>query len=445
MDTRIAGRWLLAVVPIRPRLSRRRVLRVAAAVVASGSALTAFALSSTGAAAAGGTVNIAVIAPFTGPAANFGVLLSAPCKAATSVINADGGVLGNQLSCLPIDDFGDPADAVPSVQKAFATTSGIDGAVGLESNTAATVVPLVESQKVPFFTADGLNNYNKQTNPYFYRMSPSDGQNGAAYTVAAKELGFKRIAVIYANNIGATGNIPGTLAAFKKLGLKMTINLLLPGDETSYSSTVERVIASKPQAMIFYADDQSSGTFLQNYSQLNGGKIPPMITAGSNETPDFLAAVKPVVSPTYLTKDIYYVGQSLNSKLPAYKTYASSMTAIGAPPALLGLGVISALYDGVNMMSLAMIEANSTSGPVYNKDIAALSKPSKGAVVVNNFTEGLAALKAHKKIVYEGTGGVIHLNKYHNFVGNFGIVVENASGVPTQKSVIPGTTVAKDT
>jgi hypothetical protein len=63
---------------------------------------------------------------------------------------------------------------------------------------------------------------------------------------------------------------------------------------------------------------------------------------------------------------------------------------------------------------------------------------------VHNFNGALAALKAHKKIQYVGTGGVIHLNKYHNFVGNFGILQENSSGAPTQKAVIPGTTVAKD-
>jgi hypothetical protein len=39
---------------------------------------------------------------------------------------------------------------------------------------------------------------------------------------------------------------------------------------------------------------------------------------------------------------------------------------------------------------------------------------------------------------------VIHLDKYHNFVGNFGIVQESASGTPTEKAVIPGTLVAKD-
>ena len=438
MERSTAGRHPLAAIRVPSRLSGGNARRIAAAALASGLALTALAVSSAGATAAGGTLNIAVVAPVTGPGANFGVLLSAPCKAAVSVINASGGVRGNSLSCLSVNDFGDPADAVPSVEKAFATTSGIVSAVGLESNTAATVVPLVEKQNIPFFTANGLDSFDRQTNAFFYRMSPADDQNGAAYAVAAKQLGFSKVAVIYANNIGAEGNIPGTLAAVQKLKMKLTINLTIPGDETSYASTVQRVISSKPQAIIFYADPQTSGTFMQNYSQLTGGKLPPMITAGSNEVPDFLTALKPVVSTTYLTKQIYYVGQSLDSKLPAYKTYAAAMTATGAPAALLGAGVISALYDGINIMSLAMIESHSTSGPVYNKAIVALTQPHKGAVVVHNFAAGKAALNALHKIQYVGTGGTIKFNSHHNFVGNFGIVQENAAGIPSQLSVIPG-------
>ncbi len=428
----------------RPRQHRKWRL-MAAATCSIVTTATAGLVGLSGVAAGSSSpLNVAVVAPFTGPGASFGVLLSAPCKAAISVINKVGGVLGHQLACLPVNDYGDPADAVPSVEKAFATNSNIVAAVGLESNTAATVVPLVERQRIPFFTANGLDAFDRQTSPFFYRMSPADDQNGAAYAIAAKQLGWKRIAVIYANNIGASGNIPGTLTAVKKLGLTMTQNLLIPGDESSYQSTAQRVISSNPQGMIFYADPQTSGTFLRDYSQLTGGKLPPMITAGSNETPDFLTALKPVVSSTYLTSDIYYVGQSLDTKLPAYAGYASSMKATHAPAPLLGLGVISALYDGVNLMSLAMVESNSTSGPVFNKDIITLTRARPGAVVVHDFTSGLRALKAHKQIQYQGTGGVIGFNTYHNFVGNFAISTTDANGVPTQRAVIPGAQVIKN-
>jgi branched-chain amino acid transport system substrate-binding protein len=419
------------------------VTAIAATLVAACSSGTTSSGVSSGSSsqASGSVINVGVVAPFPGVAAEFGILISAPCRAAVSAVNKAGGVLGHQLACREIDDYGDPADAVPSLEKAFATTSNIDEAIGFESNTAATTIPLVEKQDIPFFTAAGLVSYDTQGDPYFYRMSPSDDQNGAAYSVAASNLGYHRVAVIYANDIGASGNIPGTAKAISNLHMTMTENLVIPGDETSYASTVERVIASKPQALIFYADPQTSATFLANYSQLTGGKLPPMITASSNVAPDFFSALKKVVGATYLTKDIYFVGQAVQSTLPAFSTFAAAMKATGAPPATLGSGVISALYDGINLMSLAMIEANSTSGPVYNKDIVTLTQPQPGAVVVHSFAAGAAALKAGHKIQYVGTGGEIQFNASHNFVGSWGVEQLTATGSPVQLSSIPGTTV----
>src|ERR1700730_10986799 len=49
-----------------------------------------------------GPLRVGVIAPFSAPAAEFGKLIGAPCFAATDLINAAGGVMGHQLTCVPI-------------------------------------------------------------------------------------------------------------------------------------------------------------------------------------------------------------------------------------------------------------------------------------------------------------------------------------------------------
>ena len=134
-----------------------------------------------------------VIAPFTGPAAQFGKLLSAPCFAATDLINKAGGILGElQGSCSAIDDTGDPADAVPNVTRAIATTTNLDMALGLESNTAATTVPLVDTAKIPIITTNGLVAFTKNNYPYYWRLTPSDDANGAAFAVWAVQKGYKK-------------------------------------------------------------------------------------------------------------------------------------------------------------------------------------------------------------------------------------------------------------
>ncbi len=196
----------------------------------------------------------------TGPAAEIGNLMSGACYAAQLDVNKAGGVMSRKISCNLIDDTGDPADAVTNVSKALATTSNLDMAVGLESNTAATTIPLVNSAKIPMVSTNGLVAYDSTHDTYFWRMTPSDDQNGAAFVAWANQKGFKRYAVVFQNNIGAQGNEPGVLAAVKSIGGTMTTNITIPGDASSYSSVVARVLAGKPQVLIMAGDPQTSAT-----------------------------------------------------------------------------------------------------------------------------------------------------------------------------------------
>ena len=193
-------------------------------------------------------INVGVIGPMTGPAAEIGSLMSGACYAAVLDVNKAGGVLGRKISCALVDDTGDPADAVPNVTRALATTSNLNMAVGLESNTAATTIPLVNGAHIPMVSTNGLVAYDKTRDAYFWRMTPSDDQNGAAFVAWAARKGDTRVAVVFQNNIGAQGNDPGVVAAVRKSGGTMTTNITIPGDASSYSSVVARVIGGKPEA-----------------------------------------------------------------------------------------------------------------------------------------------------------------------------------------------------
>ena len=404
--------------------------------------------SSTGAAGgtSGGTITIGVIGPMTGPAAEIGNLMSGACYAAALDVNKAGGVLGRKVSCNLVDDTGDPADAVPNVSKALATTSNLDMAVGLESNTAATTIPLVNNAHIPMVSTNGLVAYDKTHDTYFWRMTPSDDQNGAAFYAWAAKKGYKRVAVVFQNNIGAQGNDPGVVAAVKKDGGTMTTNITIPGDASSYSSVVARVLAGKPQALILAGDPQTSATFLSEYKQLNNGKAPPVVTSTDSITPAYFGAVQKVMGTNYMTHDMAFVGSYVSPASPAFAVYKKAVygaSQIKDPATILGVGVIASIYDGINLMALAMQKAHSTTGTAYNADIGKIAAGSAGATVVNSYASALAALKAGKAIRYEGVGGVITFNGYHNSPGNFSASGFDAKGNPVLLGVIPGSQVAQ--
>ena len=410
----------------------------------SSSSSSSTGASSSAPAVAGGTINVGVIGPMTGPAAEIGNLMSGACYAAALDVNKAGGVLGRKVSCDLVDDTGDPADAVPNVTRALATTGNLDMAVGLESNTAATTIPIVNAARIPMVSTNGLVAYDKTADTYFWRMTPSDDQNGAAFVAWAEHLGAKRVAVVFQNNIGAQGNAPGVVAGVSKLGDTMTANITIPGDQSSYSSVVARVLSGKPQALILAGDPQTSATFLSEYRQLSGGHVPPVITSTDSITPAYFSAIQKVMGAAYVTHDMSFIGGYVSQTSPAFAIYKSAVdgaSQIKDPATILGVGVIASIYDGINMMALAMEEAHSTSGPAYNAYIAKIAAGTPGAVIVDSYAAGLAAVKAGKAVHYEGVGGSIQFNAYHNSPGNFAASGFTASGSPVVLGVIPGTEV----
>lgn len=389
-----------------------------------------------------GAINVGVIAPFTGPAAEFGKLLSSPCYAATDLINKAGGVLGHQMHCTSIDDTGDAADAVPNVTRAIATTSNLDMAIGLESNTAATTVPIVNSSKIPFVTTNGLTAFTKNSYQYYWRLTPSDDANGAAFADWAVQKGYKNVAVIFQNGIGSQGNLPGVKSAMPKLGGKLGMQLTIPADSSSYSSEVAKVIAAKPGALIWSADPQTTATFMSEYKQLNNGQLPAMITATDSLTPDFFNALKKVVGVNYITHDVYLVGSSFSQTTPAFHIYKGALTSdpktSGIANTLSAVGPPASVYDGMNVLALAMIKAKSTVGSDYNKFISQIVAPKPGAVVVDNFAAGKQALAAGKQIQYVGVLGPVQFDQYHNSAGTFAANVFAADGSASPVGQISG-------
>lgn len=154
--------------------------------------------------AAGSTLTVADVAPFSGPDAALGPTYLATCYGATSVINANGGVLGHKLTCKSVDTRGEPADAVPAVNQMFASTPNLALVIGCTSDEAASVVPVINAHKMVMFCMTGQSEFDSVHFPYFYRLVPPDLAESYAMVVIAQRLGYKRIALAFGNDWGAT-------------------------------------------------------------------------------------------------------------------------------------------------------------------------------------------------------------------------------------------------
>ena len=366
----------------------------------------------------GGELVAAAFSPFTGPNAPFGPEMMAGCVPAAKAINDAGGVLGNSISCEAVDSEGDPAAAVPAANNLIATTSNLFGVIGPTSNELEATAPLFQQAQIPMFSPSGLVSFNQTDNEFFYRLIPSDDIKGFVLAYWADQQGFTRAAAVFGNDAGSQSNVPTLLQGYDALGHDMVINMKLAQDQTSYRTEVARVIDAAPQVIFTEASPQTSSTFLGELQQQ--GELIPVIGTDVTLQPPWLKAVAGAIGADM---EQIYVGEQPYAPAsgPAWEVFNDALLASGddvEDPEQWSADPYSMIYyDSLIIMALAATAADSVDPATYNEYITQVTDPSPDATVVNSYADGVEALQAGDTIRYEGAGGKVVFNEYHNNIG----------------------------
>lgn len=399
-------------------------MRIAVKALAAALALVtvgACGSSGGGGSPASSTLVVGEFNPFSGPDASFGSEMAGGCLPAIRLINAGGGVLGHQMSCVQEDTRGDPADAVPAAQKMMATETSLVGVLGPSSDEALATAPLLNQGHVPMFVDTGQAAFDHTSDAYFWRITPADDVKGYAMALWAHKAGYTRAAAVFGNDAGAQSDVPTLVRAFTRLGGTIVYNKPFALDQSSYRTEIENVLAAHPQVIFTEVDPQTGSTFLSELQQLHG-LIPVIGTEVTLQAP-WLKAVNGAVGASAMAK--YFEGMQPYAPPtgPAWQAYNRSLLASSAqvpkPSQWSSDPYSMTYYDGVNVMALAMIAAKSTSPTVFNRYVVKVTEPGSGKTVVNTFAAGKAALKAGHQIQYVGAGGPVVFNHWHNSTGAF--------------------------
>ena len=418
------------------------VLIVAAAVgcssnTSSSTSAAAGGSTATGSSAANGSpLAVADVAPFSGPDAALGPTYLASCYGATAAINSAGGVLGHELTCKSVDTRGDPADAVPAVNQMFASTSNLALVIGCTSDEAASVVPVINAHKMAMFCMTGQSEFDSVHFPYFYRLVPPDLEESYAMVAIAQQLGYKKIALAFGNDIGSQTFIQPAIAALKKAGMTLTTNQTLDLKATTFRTEAEAIIQSHPDAIMTEALGAADPTLFAEVKQLGGGKMIPIIGTSAAISPAFFKSAAAAVGATTFTSNFHADNLVVESSGPAYQAFSKALLGEqGKVPGVTGdfTTYLSApggvhLYDGINLAALAMIMAKSTDPSVYGPDIVKIGDGGSGATVCYSFAACAASLKAGKTIRYEGPGGPTNFDSFHDSTGIFQVDTYSDNG-----------------
>src|SRR5215469_14097781 len=420
------------------RTPHGRTSRLLAAIAAVALAGGLAACGSTSASGTGGSLIFADVAPFSGPDAALGPTYLVSCEGAANAINKAGGVLGHTISCTSADTRGDPADAVPAVGSLYSRTKNLVLVIGCTSDEAAAVVPVINSHKTVMFCMTGQSEFDHVHFGYFYRLVPPDLAESYAMTVIAKNLGYKRIALAFGNDIGSQTFVQPAEAAIAKAGMTLVANETLDLNATTFRTEAEKIIQAHPDAIMTEALGSADPTLFAEIKQLNHGKMIPIIGTSAAISPAFFQATARAVGAADFAANFHADNLVTATSGPAYDAFTQALLAVKGKVANAQTGNFTTyftapgavhLYDGMNLAALAMIAAGSTSTAKWEPYLISIGDGVPGAVVVNSFAQGVRELKAGKKIRYVGPGGPTSFDSYHDSPGIFQVDTYTAAGV----------------
>lgn len=209
-------------------------------------------------------------APLTGPAAGLGTGMRDGILAAFAEVNAAGGVKGRKLELVPRDDGYEPDKSVEASKKLLDEDKvfALVGPVG--TPTSAAVEPIVAEKKVPFigpFTgAEFLRNPYK---PHVVNVRASYFQETEEMVERlTKDLGHKKIAILYQNDAFGRAGLAGIQKALDKRGMKLAGEATFERNTTAVRQGLLDLRKADPEAIVIIGPYAPAAEFIKLAKQV---------------------------------------------------------------------------------------------------------------------------------------------------------------------------------
>lgn len=371
--------------------SRRTLLMAGAALAVSGAR----------AARAEDEVRIGALMDVTGPIANFMPALLASVQLAVEEVNAQGGILGGRtLRTVVVDTQGNEQGAVDGARK-LVSVERVPIVVG--PLLSGTVIPAASSVTIPAgipliapsATSPALTTMKK--NDLLFRVVPSDTYEGRVLARLALDKGFKRVALAYSNNDYGVGIAEVFRREFVAGGGTLTADQIHETKKPSYRAELATLAAGKPQALVLIAYAGDSGLTIVKQA-LENNFFDTFI--GTESIRDNV-----MIQQLGAENLQHFIGTAPTSPTDtdAHKKFDDAFTK--ANPNMVNRIFAEQVYDSTFMAALAIQQAGSLQPLAIRDGLRAIAGPDGVAIEPTEWRQAVDALKAGKKIAYNGASG----------------------------------------
>jgi branched-chain amino acid transport system substrate-binding protein len=310
---------------------------------------------------------------------------------AISEINSSvSGVLGGNVGLVTADPAKDAATAANELIEHGATA-----VVGPPPDLAGqwpVVDRITDAGVVVVSPSDSTVGREGLAHPdYYFRAVPSHSIEAAVLGDRILSDHRKRVAVLSVGNDYGRIVTDRLRTTIEEGGAKTVVTSMFDETTTDFAASVQAVANAKPDAIVVVSDQRTQAVIpelLKNRIVKNDG----LYFVGQNVV-DYSAM---------LTKGVLDCGIGAVAGAAASADFSSRL--LGADPGLSNFDFAAEAYDSVNLLALAAISSEGTSGSRIRGELRAVSE---GGTECRGFAECADLLTAGQNIDYEGPSGSV--------------------------------------
>ncbi len=366
-------------------------------------------------------LKIGSLLPATGDLASVGQQMIAAVPLLVDTVNACGGVNGEKVTLVQVDDQTDPAAGAEGMTR-LAEKERVAGVVGsFASSVSTAALPIALRNKVvmisPGSTSPVFTQKASEYQGYWARTAPPDTYQAQALAKLASDRGLKTAGTIVINNDYGVGFEREFTKAFEKLGGTLT-NGSKPTrydpKATTFETEATAAFAGKPKAVaaVLYPD---TGSLIVKSAFENGASQgSQLLLTDGVYSQDFVNKVgKTKDGKSILVGAIGTVpgasGRGLEQFTKLWQQKENRPLAAYAPHA----------YDAAAILVLAAQAAKSNSGEAMKAKLRDVTNPP--GEEVTDVCKGLELLKQGKKINYQGASGDVDIDAAGDVIGSYDV------------------------
>jgi branched-chain amino acid transport system substrate-binding protein len=366
------------------RISRRTILKTAAAAAATGAVpFPAYAQ--------GEPIRLGILTPLTGAGGNDGPRMLKAMQAVFEEVNKAGGVLGRRIETVVEDDQTNPEAAVRAARKLIEVNK-VPLIMGTwASAVTAAVAPVCWESKTFIMTVSGADSISLLPHQGFLiRTQPTSKLQAQAHGDFIAGLGHTRVAVIGIQAPFALPTKEHLDTTLKSKGGSVVAHVIYEKDKPTYRSEIDQAMRGNPDALYLNGYAPDTVVLLRDLFRANINL--PKFCQSYAVPQATLDTIPAEVSEGVLT------GQpSADIESTAYKSAADRLGAKEID------SYEAQATDWASLACLTLAKAKDVSGVALKDNVRKICQG--GGDKVYTAVEGLKAIAAGREINYEGASG----------------------------------------